>query len=56
MSVVEDFVVIDSEGRKVIDLETYLINKDRQIVGYIVDVFGPVEHHFYALKQEDNHV
>lgn len=52
MSVVEDFVVIDSLGTKVVDLETYLLNKDKQIVGYIVDVLGQIDHHYYAMKQE----
>jgi rRNA processing protein Gar1 len=33
------------------NLESYVLNKNKEIVGYIVDVLGPVGHHFYALKQ-----
>lgn len=56
VSIVEDFVVVEAENDRVIDLESYLLNKDRGVVGYVVDVLGPVGHHFYAIKQEENNI
>jgi rRNA processing protein Gar1 len=33
-----------------VDLDNWLFNNNRECMGFVIDIFGRVEHPFYAIK------
>jgi H/ACA ribonucleoprotein complex non-core subunit NAF1 len=51
-ALVEDRVIIVPVDRIILDIENFVITKDRRVFGVIEDVFGPVEKPYYSVLKD----
>jgi rRNA processing protein Gar1 len=51
--IVGELLIIESQGGAfVVDLENWLCDEERNLVGFVMDVFGKIERPYYALRPE----
>lgn len=53
MTFVNEFMVVEATDSMVLDLDNYVFDKDGRILGFVADVFGPVEKPFYSIRLEN---
>ena len=41
-------------GSFVVDLDNWISDLDRNLIGFVIDVFGKIESPFYAVKLEES--
>lgn len=52
MTFVNEFMIVESTDTMVLDLDNYVFDKDRRVLGFVADVLGPIDKPFYAIKLE----
>lgn len=51
--IVGELLIIESQGGAfVVDLDNWLCDEHRNLIGFVMDVFGKIERPFYALRPE----
>jgi rRNA processing protein Gar1 len=50
---VGEFMVVEATDSMVLDLDNYVFDKEKRILGFVADVLGPVNKPYYAIKLED---
>jgi len=51
--IVGELLIIESQGGAfVVDLDNWLCDEERNLIGFVIDVFGKIERPFYALRPE----
>jgi rRNA processing protein Gar1 len=50
MTFVNEFMVVESTDVMVLDFDNYVFDKDKRMLGFVADVFGPVEKPYYAIR------
>lgn len=52
LTFVNEFMVVESTDQMVLDLDNYVFDKDKRILGFVADVFGQTDKPYYAIKLE----
>lgn len=52
MTFVNEFMIVESTDSMVLDLDNYVFDKEKRVLGFVADVLGPVDKPFYAIKLE----
>jgi rRNA processing protein Gar1 len=48
---VEELIIVEANNCvNLVDLDNWLFNSDRECMGFVIDIFGRVEHPYYAIK------
>lgn len=54
LSVVGELLILESlSGTFVVDLDNWVSDNDKNLVGFVIDVLGRIESPFYAIKLEE---
>ena len=52
--IVGELLILESKGSSlVVDLDSWVCDREGALVGFVIDVLGKVEHPFYAIRLED---
>lgn len=51
-AVVEDRIIISPVDRIILDIENFILTKDRKVFGVVEDVFGPIERPYYSVLND----
>lgn len=53
LTFVNGFMVVEATDPMVLDLDNYVFDKEGRMLGFVADVFGPVERPYYSVRLED---